>query len=60
MGRTGGVISSLFGAVLIQAGPVVFWSAMAAAMVMAFAGLAWVRNHFAAVGKLEPAEVAAS
>jgi AAHS family 4-hydroxybenzoate transporter-like MFS transporter len=60
MGRTGGVISSLFGAVLIQAGPVVFWWAMAAAMVAAFAGLAWVRHHFAAVGKLEPAEVAAS
>ena len=55
MGRTGGVISSLFGAVLIQAGPIVFWWAMAAAMVVAFAGLAWVRNHFAAVGKLEPA-----
>ena len=60
MGRTGGVISSLFGAVLIQAGPVVFWWAMAAAMVAAFAGLAWVRNHFAAVGKLEPAGVVAS
>ena len=60
MGRTGGVISSLFGAVLIQAGPVVFWWAMAAAMVAVFAGLAFVRNHFAAVGKLETAGVAAS
>ena len=60
MGRTGGVISSLFGAVLIQAGPVVFWWAMAAAMVAVFVGLAWVRNHFAAVGKPERAEVAAS
>jgi MFS transporter, AAHS family, 4-hydroxybenzoate transporter len=60
MGRTGGVISSLFGAVLIQAGPVVFWWAIAAAMVVAFAGLAWVRNHFAAIGKLEPAGVAAA
>ena len=60
MGRTGGVISSLFGAVLIQSGPVVFWWAMAAAMVAVFAGLAWVRNHFAAVGEREPAEVAAS
>jgi MFS transporter, AAHS family, 4-hydroxybenzoate transporter len=60
MGRTGGVISSLFGAVLIQAGPVVFWWAMAAAMVAVFAGLACVRNHFAAVGEGEPAEVAAS
>jgi AAHS family 4-hydroxybenzoate transporter-like MFS transporter len=60
IGRTGGVISSLFGAVLIQAGPVVFWWAMAAAMVLAFVGLASVRNHFAAAGKLEPAGVAAS
>ena len=60
MGRTGGVISSLFGAVLIQAGPVVFWWAMAAAMVAVFAGLAWVRNHFAAARKFAPAEVAAS
>ena len=60
IGRTGGVISSLFGAVLIQAGPVVFWWAMAGAMVAVFAGLAWVRNHFAAIGKLEPARVAAS
>jgi MFS transporter, AAHS family, 4-hydroxybenzoate transporter len=60
MGRTGGVISSLFGAFLIQAGPVIFWWAMAAAMVAAFAGLASVRNHFAAIEKLEPAGVGAS
>ena len=60
MGRTGGVISSLFGAVLIQAGPVVFWWAMAAAMVAVFAGLAWVRNHVVAVGEHEPEGVAAS
>ena len=53
-GRIGGVVSSLFGAVLIQAGPVVFWWAMAGAMVVAFAGLAWMRNHFAGIGKLEP------
>ena len=55
IGRTGGVISSLFGAVLIQAGPAVFWWAMAAAMVAVFAGLAWVRNHVVAVGEQEPA-----
>jgi MFS transporter, AAHS family, 4-hydroxybenzoate transporter len=60
IGRSGGVISSLFGAVLIQAGPVVFWWAMAAAMVAVFAGLACVRNHFAAVSEPEPAEVTAS
>src|SRR5665213_3068076 len=60
LGRTGGVISSLFGAVLIQAGPVAFWWAMAAAMVAVFAGLAWVRNHFAAVADREPAGVTAS
>jgi MFS transporter, AAHS family, 4-hydroxybenzoate transporter len=60
IGRTGAIVSSLFGAILIQAGPIAFWSAMAAAMLLAFAGLAWVRNHFAAVAKLEPAGVAAS
>lgn len=60
MGRTGGVISSLFGAALITAGPVVFWWAMALAMVVAFAGLAAVRNHFAPTGKLEPVGAAAS
>jgi MFS transporter, AAHS family, 4-hydroxybenzoate transporter len=57
IGRTGAVLSSLFGAVLIQAGPIAFWPAIAAAMVVAFAGLAWVRHHFAAVGKQEPARV---
>ncbi len=60
IGRTGGVISSLFGAVLIQAGPVVFWWAMAGAMVAVFAGLASVRHHFAAAGEREPAGVAAA
>ena len=33
---------------------------LAAAMVVAFVGLALVRNHFAAVGEREPAGVAAS
>jgi len=60
IGRTGGVISSLFGAVLIQAGPVVFWWTMAAAMLAVFAGLAWVRNHFSAIGKVEPVGAAAT
>ncbi len=53
IGRAGGVISSLFGSVLIQAGPLAYWSSLAAAMALAFAGLAWVRNHFTAIGKLE-------
>jgi len=60
IGRTGGVISSLFGAVLIQAGPVVFWWAMGAAMIAVFAGLAWVRNHVSTADQREPAAVASS
>jgi len=60
IGRTGGVISSLFGAVLIQAGPVVFWWATAAAMIAVFAGLAWVRNHVGTADQREPAAVASS
>ena len=53
IGRTGAIVTSLFGSVLIQAGPYAYWSSLAAAMVVAFAGLAWVRNHFGAIEKLE-------
>jgi hypothetical protein len=43
------VISSLFGLVLIQPGPIAYWSSLAGAMVLAFAGLVWVRNHVTAI-----------
>jgi AAHS family 4-hydroxybenzoate transporter-like MFS transporter len=52
VGRTGAIFSSLFGALLIQGGPIAYWSTLAAAMVFACGGLAWVRSHFAAIGKL--------
>ena len=41
MGRVGGLLSSLLGAAVIQAGPKTYWFILAAAMVCAFAGLAW-------------------
>ena len=53
IGRVGGLLSSLCGAAIIQAGTAAYWYTLAGAMVCAFAGLAWVRSHFPAIGKLE-------
>jgi AAHS family 4-hydroxybenzoate transporter-like MFS transporter len=53
VGRAGGLLSSLFGSSVIQAGPGIYWQALAIGMVCAFAGLAWVRSHFPGIGKLE-------
>lgn len=53
LGRIGGLLSSLFGASIIQAGPSVYWWALAIAMVFAAGGLAWVRSHYPAIRKLE-------
>jgi len=53
VGRAGGLLSSLFGSSVIQAGPGIYWQTLAIAMVFAFAGLAWVRSHFPGIGKLE-------
>lgn len=58
MGRVGGLLSSLLGAAVIQAGPKTYWFILAAAMVCAFAGLAWVRSHYQAMGKVQPVGVA--
>jgi MFS transporter, AAHS family, 4-hydroxybenzoate transporter len=52
LGRVGGLLSSLLGASVIQAGGGAYWYALAIAMVLAFAGLAWVRSHYPAMGKL--------
>ena len=52
LGRLGGLVSSLLGASVIQSGAGIFWYALAIAMVLAFAGLAWVRSHYPAMGKL--------
>jgi AAHS family 4-hydroxybenzoate transporter-like MFS transporter len=60
IGRLGGLLSSLFGAVVIQSGAKTYWSVLAIAMVCAFAGLAWVRSHYPAIGRLETDVAAAS
>jgi AAHS family 4-hydroxybenzoate transporter-like MFS transporter len=59
IGRLGGLLSSLFGAWVIQSGAKTYWSVLAIAMVCAFAGLAWVRSHYPAIGRLKT-EVAAA
>jgi len=48
VGRSGGLVSSLVGASVIQAGGGTYWYALAVSMVCAFAGLAWVRSHYPA------------
>ncbi|MEZ5366916.1 MAG: MFS transporter [Bryobacterales bacterium] len=47
VGRAGGLLSSLVGASLIQAGGGTFWYTLAIAMVCTFLGLAWVKSHYA-------------
>jgi AAHS family 4-hydroxybenzoate transporter-like MFS transporter len=49
IGRIGGLISSLAGAWVIQAGATTFWMTGAITMMAAFAGLVWVRSHFPAM-----------
>jgi AAHS family 4-hydroxybenzoate transporter-like MFS transporter len=55
IGRAGGLLTSLFGSWIIQAGTATYWQALAVAMVFAAAGLAWVRSHYPAIKKLETA-----
>jgi MFS transporter, AAHS family, 4-hydroxybenzoate transporter len=49
LGRLGGLLISLLGAFIIQAGAATYWYVMAVSMVCAFAGLACIRGHYAAV-----------
>jgi hypothetical protein len=56
IGRAGGLLSSLFGSFIIQAGGGTYWYALAFAMLGAFVGLASVRNHYPAIGRLEKVE----
>jgi hypothetical protein len=49
VGRVGGLVSSLLGASVIQAGAGAYWLVLAVAMVCAFAGLAWVHSHYPAI-----------
>jgi trans-aconitate methyltransferase len=51
----GGLLSSLFGSHIIQAGVGTYWQTLAVAMVFAAAGLAWVRSHYPAFSKLDTA-----
>jgi AAHS family 4-hydroxybenzoate transporter-like MFS transporter len=60
IGRMGGLLSSLFGSHIIQAGVGTFWQTLAVAMVLAAGGLAWVRSHYPAMRKLETAASAAA
>lgn len=53
IGRAGGLLSSLLGAFIIQAGARTYWYVLAIAMVCAFGGLTWVRSHYPAIEKLE-------
>jgi AAHS family 4-hydroxybenzoate transporter-like MFS transporter len=56
IGRAGGLLSSLFGSYLIQDGGGAYWLALAFAMVLAFAGLAWVRSHYPGIQQLDALE----
>jgi MFS transporter, AAHS family, 4-hydroxybenzoate transporter len=49
IGRAGGIVSSIGGAAIIAAGPGAYWGTLAVSMVIAFAGLAWVRGHIPAI-----------
>lgn len=46
IGRTGGLLSSVFGSYFIQAGAKSYWTALATAMLCATVGLVWVSNHY--------------
>jgi hypothetical protein len=45
------MLSSIFGAAIIGAGAGAYWGTLATSMACAFAGLAWVRSHYPALGK---------
>jgi len=49
VGRAGGVLSSLGGAALIGMGAGAYWGTLAVSMLIACAGLAWVRSHYRAI-----------
>ena len=53
LGRAGGLVSSLMGATIIQAGTSAYWQALAIAMTCSAAGLAWIRGHYPAIRKIE-------
>jgi AAHS family 4-hydroxybenzoate transporter-like MFS transporter len=48
LGRVGGILSSLYGGVLISSGPAGFWNTLCIAMLAALVGLAIVHRHIPA------------
>ena len=54
IGRTGGLLSSVFGSYFIQLGAHAYWLALAIAMLCASGGLAWVRSHYPAISAYQP------
>jgi AAHS family 4-hydroxybenzoate transporter-like MFS transporter len=59
VGRVGALLTSFFGAAIIQAGASAYWFALAITMVFAFGGLAWVRSHFPAIRNGDAASASA-
>ena len=60
LGRAGGLVSSLLGSYVIQAGPARYWEVLAVAMVFSAAGLAYVRSHYPAIKNIEAVSLAAA
>jgi AAHS family 4-hydroxybenzoate transporter-like MFS transporter len=60
IGRAGGLLSSLLGSSMIQAGTGTYWQTLAIAMLCAFAGLLCVRNHYPAIRSLPQSKPAHS
>jgi AAHS family 4-hydroxybenzoate transporter-like MFS transporter len=60
LGRVGGIFSSLGGAAIIQAGSSAYFGTLAVAMVIAFIGLAVVRNHCPGAGRTDLTKAADS
>jgi MFS transporter, AAHS family, 4-hydroxybenzoate transporter len=52
VGRLGGLVSSSLGGLLIRAGTSPYWIALGLAMVLAAAGLGWIRSHYPGVRRL--------
>ena len=56
IGRVGGLVSSLFGAVIIGAGAGAYWGSIGVAMLLTCGGVALVRGHFPSLHSLRTVE----
>jgi AAHS family 4-hydroxybenzoate transporter-like MFS transporter len=45
IGRTGALLTSFYGAALIQSGSAAYWLSITAASICVWAGLAWIQRH---------------